>query len=138
MNPVCRTILPILASLNLLAFSATAWAQVTSGQNSNQATHATSPTNAASLQKKATEAQARILANQDDRNQLMKAVKTTDVALAKQVLLKNGFTTGDLEDAKITLLTGGGKGGKDELEISATCCNPKEITIQRTLEYFTK
>ena len=44
----------------------------------------------------------------------------------------------DLENAKITLRTGGGKGGEDEIEISATCCDPKEITIQRSLEYFTK
>jgi hypothetical protein len=43
-----------------------------------------------------------------------------------------------LENAKITLRTGGGKGGEDELEISATCCDPKEITIQRSGENFTK
>ena len=93
---------------------------------------------AASLQKKAVEAQARIHAKKDDRDQLMTAVKTNEVALAKQVLLRNGFTAEDLENAKITLRTGGGKGGEDEIEISATCCDPKEITIQRSLEYFTK
>ena len=93
---------------------------------------------AASLQKKATQAQARIHANKDDRDQLMSAIKTNEVALAKQVLLRNGFTAEDLENAKITLRTGGGKGGEDEIEISATCCDPKEITIQRSLEYFTK
>lgn len=97
-----------------------------------------SRTDAASLQKKATQAQARIRTNQNDRDQLMKAVKTNEVALAKQVLLRNGFTAEDLENAKITLRTGGGKGGADEIEISATCCDPKEIIIQRTLEYFTK
>ena len=48
------------------------------------------------------------------------------------------FTAEDLENAKITLWTGGGKGGENELEISATCCDPKEITIQRSLDYFTK
>ena len=58
--------------------------------------------------------------------------------LAKEVLLRNGFTAEDSENAKITLRTGGGKGGEDEIEISATCCNPKEITIQRSLDYFTK
>ena len=93
---------------------------------------------AAALQKKAIQAQARIHANKDDRDQLMIAVKTNEVAVAKQVLLRNGFTAEDLENAKITLRTGGGKGGEDELEISATCCDPKEITIQRSLEYFTK
>ena len=93
---------------------------------------------AASLDKKAAQAQIRIRANKDDRDQLMRAVKTNEVASAKQVLLRNGFTAEDLQDAKITLRTGGGKGGEDEIEISATCCEPKEITIQRSLEYFTK
>jgi len=93
---------------------------------------------AASLQKKASEAQARIRANKDDRDQLMRAIKINEVPLAKEVLLRNGFTAGDLENAKITLRSGGGKGGEDEIEISATCCDPKEITIQRSLEYFTK
>ena len=93
---------------------------------------------AESLQKKATEAQARIHANKDDRDQLMIAVKTNEVPLAKEVLLRNGFTAEDLENAKIILRTGGGKGGENEVEISATCCDPKEIVIQRTLPYFTK
>jgi len=44
----------------------------------------------------------------------------------------------DLENAKIILRTGGGKRGEDEIEISTTCCDPKEITIQRSLDYFTK
>jgi len=90
------------------------------------------------LRKKASEAQARVKANKDDRDQLMIAVKTNEVPLAKQVLLRNGFTAEDLENAKITLRTGGGKESEDEIVISATCCDPKEITIQRTLEYFTK
>jgi hypothetical protein len=68
----------------------------------------------------------------------MRAVKINEVALAKEVLLRNGFTSGDLENAKIILRTGGGKGSEDEIEISAMCCDPKEITIQRSLEYFTK
>ena len=107
-------------------------AQVTNGEQNPQFADATA------LQKKAIQAQARIHANKDDRDQLMIAVKTNEVAMAKQVLLRNGFTAEDLENAKITLRTGGGKGGEDELEISATCCDPKEITIQRSLEYFTK
>ena len=113
------------ASLLLLTVPVTAMAQVTD-------------TDAASLQKKANEAQARIHANKDDRDQLMIAVKTNEVLLAKQVLLRNGFTSEDLENAKITLRTGGGKKGEDEIEIFATCCDPKEITIQRSLDYFTK
>ena len=133
-----RIILSILASLNLLALSATAWTQVTSGQNINQATDTPSSTDAGSLQKKAAEVQVRVNANKDDRDQLKKAIKLNEVAQAKEILLRNGFTAKDLDNAKITLRTGGGKGGEDEIEISATCCDPKEITIQRSLEYFTK
>lgn len=115
----------ILAVLTLLTISASAWAQ--------------SPkADAASFQKKAAEAQARIQANENDRDLLKRAVKVNEVASAKQVLLRNGFTAKDLENAKIILKTGGGKGGKDEIEITATCCDPREITIQRTLDYFTK
>lgn len=95
-------------------------------------------TDAASLQKKASEAQARIRVNKDDRGELMRAIKINEVPLAKEVLLRNGFTAEDLENAKITLRTGGGKKGEDAIEISATCCDPKEITIQRSLDYFTK
>src|SRR6266699_937825 len=131
MNLLHGIILSILA-LGLVAVPATARAQMAGGADTP------SRVDAASLQKKATEAQARIHANQDDRDQLMRAVKTNEVALAKQVLLRNGFTAEDLENAKITLRTGGGKGGEDEITISATCCDPKEITIQRSLEYFTK
>ena len=93
---------------------------------------------AALLQKKATEAQARIHANKNDRDQLMRAIKTNEVPLAKEVLLRNGFTAEDLKNAKITLRTGGGKGAENEIEISVTCCDPKEIMIQRSLDYFTK
>ena len=133
MNLLRTCILPfILSTLGFLTAPATISAQVTSGEQNPQFAGATA------LQKKAIQAQARIHANKDDRDQLMIAVKTNEVAMAKQVLLRNGFTTEDLENAKITLRTGGGKGGENELEISATCCDPKEITIQRSLEYFTK
>ena len=125
MNFLHGIILSILASPILLTVPITTRAQMPNPD-------------AASLQRKAAQAQARILANKDDRDQLMRAIKTNEVPLAKQVLLRNGFTAEDLENAKITLRTGGGKGGEDEIEISATCCDPKEITIQRSLEYFTK
>jgi hypothetical protein len=131
-------ILSMLASLAFLAVPAPARAQATSGEQNPHFSNTPSRADAASLQKKATQAQARIHANKDDRDQMMRAVKTNEVALAKEVLLRNGFTAEDLENAKISLRTGGGKGGKDEIEISATCCDPKEITIQRSLEYFTK
>ncbi len=138
MNLLRSIILSILASLGLLAVPATARAQVTGGEQTPHSAYTSSRADAASLQKKAIQAQARIHANKDDRDQLMRAVKTNEVGLAKQILLRNGFTAEDLENAKITLRTGGGKGGKDEIEISATCCDPKEITIQRSLENFTK
>ncbi len=138
MNLLSCIILSIVASLSLMAIPGTAPAQVTSGEQNAHVGDTPSRADAASLQKKATQAQARIHANKDDRDQMMMAIKTNEVPLAKQVLLRNGFTAEDLENAKITLRTGGGKGGEDEIEISATCCDPKEITIQRSLEYFTK
>src|SRR5262249_57826487 len=73
-----------------------------------------------SLQKKASEAQARIRASKDDRDALMRAIKINEVPLAKEVLLRNGFTAQDLENAKITLRTGGGKKGEHEIEISSS------------------
>ena len=121
-----------------MAVAGTATAQATSGEQNAHFTDTPSRADAALLQKKATEAQARIHANKDDRNLLRRAVKTNEVPVAKQVLLRNGFTAEDLENAKITLRTGGGKRGEDEIEISATCCDPKEVTIQRSLDYFTK
>jgi hypothetical protein len=138
MNLLSSLTLFISASLGLMVVAAPAQAQVTTGEKNSPVADAPSRADAAALQKKATQAQARIHANKDDRDQLMTAVKTNEVPLAKQVLLRNGFTPEDLENAKIILRTGGGKKGADELEISATCCEPKEITIQRSLEYFTK
>lgn len=125
MNLLGSILLSIIASLFPLALSVTA---------------ADTPrtVDAASLEKKASQAQARIRANKEDHDELMRAIKTNEVPLAKEVLVRNGFTAEDLENAKITLRTGGGKGGEDEIEISAACCDPKEITIQRSLEYFTK
>ena len=138
MNPLRSTTLSIVATLGLMVVLATVQAQVTSGEENSSVADAPSRADAAALQKKANEAQARIHANKDDRDQLKQAVKLNEIGLAKEVLLRNGFTAEDLENAKIILRTGGGKGGEDEIEISATCCDPKEITIQRSLEYFTK
>ena len=139
MSLLRQCILPwILASLGIIALATMMPAQVTRGEKNSPVADAPSTNDAAVLQKKANEAQARIHGNKDDRDQLKRAVKLNEVGSAKEVLLRNGFTAEDLENAKITLRTGGGKGGEDELEISATCCDPKEITIQRSLEYFTK
>lgn len=128
----------IIVSCCLLAVPITAPSQKTNGQDNGQITDLPSKSDATALQEKAAAAQARIRGNKDDRDQLMRAVKINEVPLAKEVLLRNGFTAKDLENAKIILRTGGGKGGEDEIEISVTCCNPKEITIRRTLENFTK
>jgi hypothetical protein len=138
MNLLRSTTLFIVASIALLVVPVTTRAQVPSGEQTPRFADTPSRADAASLQKKANEAQARIHRNEDDRDQLKRAVKLNEVVLAKQVLLRNGFTAEDLENAKITLRTGGGKGGEDEIEISATCCDPKEITIRRSLDYFTK
>ena len=128
----------ILAPLGFLANPVTVPAQVTSGEKNSSVADAPSRDAAAALQKKANEAQSRIHGNKDDRDQLRRAVKLNEVDLAKEVLLRNGFTAGDLDNAKIILRTGGGKGGENELEISASCCDPKEITIRRSVENFTK
>lgn len=127
----------ILVSLVLFAVPGRATAQAPGDeQKIIHVAETPSGVDAAALQKKGAEAQARIHANKNDRDELMTAVKTNEVPIAKRVLLRNGFTAEDLENAKITLRTGGGK--KDEIEISVTCCDPKVITIQRSLEYFTK
>ena len=138
MNRVSSILLSTVASLLPLAVLVTACGQGSSGEQDARSHGTPQTADAASLQKKASEAQARIRANNDDRGALMRAIKINEVPLAKEVLLRNGFTAEDLENAKITLRTGGGKGGKDELEISATCCDPKEIPVQRSLDYFTK
>ena len=128
----------ILASLCLLAVPTAAPAQEPGENKPSPAAEVPSSAVAASLQKKANEVQARIRGNEGDSDQLKKAVKINEVALAKEILLRNGFTAKDLENAKISLRTGGGKGGEDTIEISVTCCDPKEVTIRRTLENFTK
>lgn len=139
MNPMCKQIrLSVLPLLFILAISAVTVAQVIDGKEHRETNDATSQAEQISLQKKADEAQTRISKNEDDTGQLMRAVKLNEVALAKEVLLRNGFTAKDLENAKITLLTGGGKEGEDKITISAACCDPKEIKIQRALGHFTK
>jgi hypothetical protein len=139
MDLVKRWILPFIpAAVGFLAVSTLTLAQVTTGESNSPVVEPSSSDDAAALQKKANDAQARIHGNQDDRDQLKRAVKLNEVSSAKEVLLRNGFTAKDLENAKIMLRTGGGKVGEDELEISATCCDPKAITIQRSLDYFTK
>jgi len=131
-------ILCVVASFGVLVALAASRAQVTTEEQTPHVASTPAKADAASLEKKATQAQARINANRDDHDQLIRAVKINEIALAKQVLLRNGFTTEDLENTKITLRTGGGKGAENEIQISATCCDPKEITIQRCLPYFTK
>ncbi len=138
MNLLRSTTLAMIPFLAVLAVTTTGRAQVSSGEESPHLGNTPTSLDAASLQKKAIQAQARIHANKDDRDQLMRAVKLNEVPLAKEVLLRNGFTAADLENAKITLRTGGGKGSEDGIEVSAICCDPKEITIQRSLDYFTK
>jgi len=132
------TIFSVTAAFSALAAFSTLRAQVASAEQNAPFAGRSSEADAAVLQKKAAQAEARIRANEDDRGALMRAVKTNEVTLAKEVLLRNGFTAKDLEGAEIILRTGGGKGGENEIEISATCCEPREIIIQRTLENFTK
>jgi hypothetical protein len=135
MNILCRLfVASTLASLCFLVVPTTAPAQVGGEKKPGRGDDAASTDDAASFQKKAKEAQARIRGNEADSGQLKRAVKINEAALAREVLLRNGFTVKELENAKISLRTGGGKGGEDTIEISVTCCDPKEITIRRTLE----
>src|SRR5690349_3578890 len=122
MNLLRGTTLFVVASLVVVVVPVTVKAQAASGEQNAHFADTPSRADATSLQQKATQAQARIQANKDDRDQLRRAVKLNEVTLAKQVLLRHGFTAEDLENAKITLLTGGRKGGEDEIKISATCC----------------
>ena len=138
MNLLSSFLLSIVASLLPLALPVTGRGQGSGEEQDARSADTPQTADTRSLQKKASEAQARIRANNDDRGELRRAIKINEVPLAKEVLLRNGFTAQDLENAKITLRSGGGKGGEDEIEISATCCDPKEITIQRSLDYFTK
>ena len=139
MNLLRQCILPLLlASLGIIALATMIPAQVTGGEKNSPVADEPSPNDAETIKKKANEAQARIQGNKDDRDQLKRAVKLNEVGLAKEVLLRNGFTAEDLENAKIILRTGGGKGGENEIEITVACFDPKEITIQRSLDYFTK
>ena len=131
-------LLSILASFCFVAVPTTGPAQVAAEKTPSHSADASSSDDAASLQKKANEAQDRIRGNEEESGQLKRAIKLNDVPAAREILLRNGFTAKDLENAKINLRTGGGKGGEDTIEISVTCCDPKEITIQRTLENFTK
>ena len=128
----------MLVSLRLVAGSTPTPSQARSGEENSQAGDSSSRVDARSLQKKADEVQARICENQRESDELKRAIKINEVGLAKQILLRNGFTAQDLENAKISLRTGGGAGGEDKIKISATCCDPKEIVIQRTLANFTK
>jgi hypothetical protein len=128
----------ILALAGLLAVDPVAAAEATDKKTTNQASESPPSSDAAVLERKASEAQARIRANQDDADALKRAVKLNEVPSAKDILLRHGFTAKDLENTKIILRTGGGKGGEDTIEIFTTCCDPREITIRRTLENFTK
>jgi hypothetical protein len=125
-----------VACLSLLIFATAAPAHAAS-DNASSVANAPASAEDGLLQKKADEAVARIRANGSDSDQLKRAIKINEVGLAKEVLLRNGFTDKDLENAKINLRTGGGKGGEDTIEIFVSSA-PKEITIRRTLENFTK
>ncbi len=133
-----RSIIIYVLGIGLSGGMSAARAQVNSAEQTPHFAITPSKVDAASLQKKAAQAQVRINANSDDRDQLRRAVKVNEPGLAKEVLIRNGFTAEDLENAKIILRTGGGKDSEDKIEISATCCEPKEIVIQRSLPYFTK
>ena len=75
-----RIISTVLASVGFLAISTTMPAQVTNGEKAPPVADAPSRADSKALQKKATEAQVRIHSNKEDRDQLMRAVKTNEVS----------------------------------------------------------
>lgn len=116
MKLLTKLVMPsILASLCLFVAPATAQQTDTRAGKGKHSDQGNAPTKAdiASLQKKANEAQARIHGSHNgDELQLIKAVGTGNVAVAKKILIKNGFTTKDLENAKISLRQPGRGAGK--------------------------
>jgi hypothetical protein len=91
--------------------------------------------NVAQLQSTANQAAARIQASSSDTNALVSAVRTKNVDRASALLLQNGFTSKQLEGAKIELVDNtGGKGGgggtasKVKVTIRVSCC-PFNLTI---------
>lgn len=71
------------------------------------------------LQTKAKQAQSKIQACRADAEQLIKAAQTNEEAMARKVLLKNGFTAKDLENVKISLQYEKGRELKSPITISA-------------------
>jgi len=88
----------------------------------------------AQLQSTADEAAARIQASSSDKSALVEVVRTKNVDRASALLLQNGFSSKQLEGARIELVdkTGGGGGGgaasRVKVTIRVDCC-PLVITI---------
>jgi hypothetical protein len=86
----------------------------------------------ARLQATANQAEARINAAPIEKKAMVKAAETKNTDMAKAILLRSGFTDGELENAMIMfrskLPPGGGPAEKVKVTISASCC-PMKITI---------
>ncbi len=88
-----------------------------------------------SLQKTATQAQARIKSSASERKALFGAMQSKNTEQAKSILLRNGFTAKQLEGASIVFndTTGGhGNPTTSDIEIDVYCC-PLRITIKISL-----
>lgn len=137
MKKASRKIVVTLALLGLLAAGSNfAQAQKTT-KPSSQPVAGSTPTamqDVARLQATADQAASRIQASPSDKSALIDVVRTKNIDRASALLLKNGFTSKQLEGARIELVdhTGGGSGGaamsKVKVTIRVSCC-PMSITI---------
>lgn len=83
--------------------------------------------------KSAAEAEARINASEREMAAMAAAAKSRNVAQARSILLRNGFTPDQLEGVPIRFDHSGGGGGGAEriksIEIKFKCCPPELIII---------
>ena len=80
--------------------------------------------------------EAKLNAPPPDAMEMVRAVRGKNVDLAKRVLLRNGFTTDQLDGADIVLedKTGGGQMGSESrftITIEASCCPVKVVITIR-------
>jgi hypothetical protein len=120
----------IVATVGLLALMAVAG-------NLAQAQHVTKPmaveprVNTEQLQATADRAAVRIQESIPERRAILDAVRTRNTEQARSLLLRNGFTSKQLEGARIELNDNtGGKGNVEKIKIviRVSCC-PMSIVI---------
>ena len=103
--------------------------------NTQQSASRATPTspNLATYQATGVKTAAKIQASSTDNQAMVKAVRTKNIDAASALLLKNGFTSAQLQGAKIEFADNtGGTAGKFKITIRVDCC-PLVITITISL-----